>query len=319
VAKIVGQQQIRVKVETTYNVDAAPASTDALIVSAFNWKFAEANLAERPISTGTKLGAPSIYAGALVELTFDVELKGSGAAGTAPDIGPALRACGFLETITGGVSVAYKLDSDDEKSATIWFKDGDPTGSAGDEWRLTGCRGSVVFNMEAGNFGIASFTMRGHVGQEPTSTAAWTQTVETTIPVPLLAVPLVIGGVTMEQSKISVDPALELAQLQTLNAADGYGEIRITRARPKVSATVVAPAVATADPVGDFRAGTTRTLSMVAVGGTAGNRYQFTFPGGGKYEAVEPGDDNGIITYDMTLAILEAVIGDDAPLTLTFT
>lgn len=318
-AKIIGQQQIRVKVETTYNTDSTPAAGDALIVSNFQWKFAEARLAERAISTGTKLGAPPVFAGALVELTFDCELKGSGAAGTAPDMGVALRACGFLETINAGTSVVYKLDSDDEKSVTIWFKDGDPTGAAGDEWRVTGCRGQCVFNVEAGNFGKASFTFRGHIGQEPTSTAAWTQTVESTVPVPVLNVPLVIGGVTLEQSKVSVDPATELAQMAVLNATDGYGEIRITRARPKVSATVVAPAAATADPVGDFRAGTTRTLSMGVVGGTAGNRWQFTFPGGGKYTDVTPGDDNGIITYEMTLALVESALGDDAPFSLTFT
>jgi len=317
-AKIVGQQQIRIKVETTYNTDSTPAATDALVVSNFAWKFAEARLAERAISTGTKLGAPSIYAGALVEVTFEAELKGSGAAGTAPDVGVALRACGHLETITGGVSVAYALDSDDEKSATIWFKDGDPTGAAGDEWRLTGCRGQVTFAIEAGNVGKALFTFRGHVGQEPTSTAAWTQTVETTIPVPVLGVPLVIGGVTLEQSKIGLDPAIELAQLSVLNSTDGFGEIRITRARPKLTATVVAPAAATADPVGDFRAGTTRTLSMAAVG-SAGNAYQFAFPGGGKYQEVAQADDSGIITYDLTMGLLEAVIGDDRPYTLTFT
>lgn len=318
-AKIVGQQQIRIKVESTYNTDSAPAAGDALIVSNFQWKFAEARLAERAVSTGTKLGAPAVYAGALVEVTFECELKGSGAAGTAPDMGVALRGSGFLETINAGVSVVYKLDSDDEKSVTIWFKDGDPTGAAGDEWRLTGCRGQVVFNIEAGAYGKAAFTFRGHIGQEPTSTAAWTQTVETTEPVPVLNVPLVIGGVTLEQSKVGIDPALELAQLAVLNSTDGFGEIRITRARPKVTATVVAPAVATMDPVGDFRANTSRTLAMGVIGGTAGNRYQFTFPGGGKYQEVTPGDDGGIITYDMTLALLESALGDDAPLTLTFT
>src|SRR5687767_8126195 len=40
----------------------------------------------------------------MARLTFKVELKGQGAAGTAPALGKLLKACGFGETVSAGVS-----------------------------------------------------------------------------------------------------------------------------------------------------------------------------------------------------------------------
>ena len=46
-------------------------------------------------------------AGIHSELDFEVELAGSGAAGTAPAWGPLIRACGMSETITAATDVKY--------------------------------------------------------------------------------------------------------------------------------------------------------------------------------------------------------------------
>ncbi|MCK7495178.1 MAG: hypothetical protein MZW92_31855 [Comamonadaceae bacterium] len=42
-----------------------------------------------------------------MQLTFDVEIKGSGAAGTAPELGVLLKGCGFGETVVAVTSVTY--------------------------------------------------------------------------------------------------------------------------------------------------------------------------------------------------------------------
>ena len=42
-----------------------------------------------------------------VEVTFEVEMAGSGTAGTAPAFGPLLKACGNSETIVTDTSVTY--------------------------------------------------------------------------------------------------------------------------------------------------------------------------------------------------------------------
>jgi len=216
--------------------------------------------------------------------------------------------------VTGGVSVVYKIDSTAEKSATLWLKDGDQ-----DEWRFVGCRGTVTFEMESGKFGVAKFALRGHLGQAPTNTSAWTNTYDTTTPTPLLNVPVVIGGTTFDQSKVTIDTGNSISVQPLLNATDGFSEIRISKRAAKASVTILPPAASVGSPVADLIANTTRTLTQVAVGGTAGNKYQFTFGGGGRYSSVDDGDTDGIVSYDMQINLAESALGADDELSLTFT
>jgi hypothetical protein len=89
------------KIESVEGTDAAPsASTDGVLVENLRMTF-------NPIITETNEVTPSldpfdpIVGGMSVTTEFDVYLKGSGAAGTAPEFGKLLKACGFAETITG--------------------------------------------------------------------------------------------------------------------------------------------------------------------------------------------------------------------------
>jgi len=55
---------------------------------------------------------------------FDVELAGSGAAGTAPAFGPLLRACALAETIVADTSVAYTPVNSGHESLSIYWHEG---------------------------------------------------------------------------------------------------------------------------------------------------------------------------------------------------
>jgi hypothetical protein len=52
-----------------------------------------------------------VYAGTLISVSGKCEIKGSGAAGTAPEIAPLLRGAAWSETVVGGTSVTYKPTS----------------------------------------------------------------------------------------------------------------------------------------------------------------------------------------------------------------
>jgi hypothetical protein len=68
------------------------------------------------------LGNPEqLLANQRVELTFDVELTGSGAAGTAPAYGILLEACGLDVTTVASTSVTYSPLSASFHSATIYY------------------------------------------------------------------------------------------------------------------------------------------------------------------------------------------------------
>jgi hypothetical protein len=314
VAKYQNKRTIRCKVEATYNTDSAPTASDSWQVADLSWKPADQKLAERKIASGSKAPVAAQFVGHLIEVSFEAEVKGSGTAGTAPKgLGAGLQCCGFKETVVAVTSVTYKVDSTDEKSATIWFKDGDQ-----DEWRLTGCRGQVTFEESAGDITRAKFTIRGHLSQVPTNTAAWTNTYDSTVPKPVVNVPLVVGGVTFDQSKITIDPGNALAAPALLNAADGFGEIRIPTRAGKLTATIYPPAASVASPLADLRNNTTKTLAQAQIG-SAGNRYQFLFGGGGQYQSVDDGNAEGVITYNVTMALLESAAGADDELSLVFT
>src|SRR3972149_430376 len=50
---------------------------------------------------------PAISIGEAVKITFNTEIKGSGAAGTAPEIGVLFRGCGMDEAVVPATSVTY--------------------------------------------------------------------------------------------------------------------------------------------------------------------------------------------------------------------
>jgi len=313
-SKFVRNQILLAKLESAYNTDPTPANGDAVAVSDFGWDLADAKVAERNTSTGSKLGAPSVFAGSLIELKFKVEIKGSGAAGTAPEVGPILQACGFLETIVASTSVAYKPDSDDEKSCTVYFDDD------GDLFKVTGCRGNAQIVAEATKFGLLDITLRGHLAANPATSGGYTPTYDTTNPVPMLATPITIGAVALEQTKFTIDPANTIVAPAILNNADGFGEVRISARKTKFSMTVYPLDASSYNPVADLRANTQRALAMAtAVGGTAGNRWRLTFGGNARYNTVKPGDDNGLVSYELGMEILESALGADNEFVLIYT
>ncbi len=88
------------KIESVVGQDAVPtAGADAVLVENLRIN-PTANLIQTDEVTGSLDAEGPIVGGMQVQVTFDTYLKGSGAAATAPEIGPLLRACGWAETIT---------------------------------------------------------------------------------------------------------------------------------------------------------------------------------------------------------------------------
>lgn len=168
-------QLLLAKVETTYDTDAAPtAAANSLL--AIDPKVKETiDTVRRPANVGSLSRQASVAGSKYVEVTFSLEMKGSGTPGTAPRFGALLRACGFGETIVSGVSVTYLPISSAYESVTIWgYIDGRIH-------KVTGCRGDVKFKFEAGQMGMGEFTFKGRYA-DPTLGALPSPTLETTTP-----------------------------------------------------------------------------------------------------------------------------------------
>lgn len=302
---------ILAKAESTYNTDAVPvAGVNAILVenlSPVTWE--GARMAERAPIRASFGKLRNIYAGTLGQVTFDVEIKGSGAAGTAPELGVLLKGCGFSETIVPATSVAYAAASSNHSSLTIYvYEDGL-------RYILTGCRGMVTAAIATGSFGKLSFTFVGHVSG-PTDQALPTATYNSVVPPPAINAPFTIDSYSAVISKIDIDWGLALAKPDNLAGADGYGEIQITDRKPTVTIDPLATLVAAYDWITKWKSSAAYALNSGTIGPTAGNRYAITMPAVA-YQEIGGADREGIISREVK-GLCEESTGDDE-IVLTFT
>lgn len=147
------KKYILVGLEDPYGVDPTP--TQAIETSELNINPLAGPRVSRNLDRATLGNNLQVLVGSYVELTFKVELAGSGAAGTRPAYADLLLACAAAETVAAATSVTYKPVSGDYDSVTIYFK------HDGQEHILTGCYGSVDIEADAGSIPHLAFSFMG--------------------------------------------------------------------------------------------------------------------------------------------------------------
>jgi hypothetical protein len=142
--------------ESSYGTfNTSIAATDALLVSNLDGQPLDAGLIDRELVLPYFGNREKIIGQKVGTCTFDVEMAGSGTAGTAPRWGRLLRACGFGETVVGGTSVTYAPASTNIIGVSLDFN------NDGNRHRLAGCRGQATFNLAAGEIPRISFEFFG--------------------------------------------------------------------------------------------------------------------------------------------------------------
>jgi hypothetical protein len=155
---------ILAKTESVYGTDITPAGTDAVLVRELEITPQASDTVERELVRPYMGAFQQLLANTRVEVTFQVELAGSGTAGTAPRYGSILKACGFSETVVATTSVTYAPISSSFSSCTIYYN------VDGTLHKLTGCRGTFTLNGEVGEIPYIEFEMTG-IYNAPTATA----------------------------------------------------------------------------------------------------------------------------------------------------
>ena len=308
---LIKRQVILAKIEATFGVDPTPvAANDSVLAENLAPAFEGARRHEREPTKPSLGSIPSVYGGTLKTISFDVYLKGSGTAGTAPEIDPLLRACGMGVTNVPATSDTYAPVSTAYEGCTIyWYEDGL-------EHKLIGCRGSFVATLEAGVPGKLSFTMTGHY-TKPTDVALVTPTYDATVPPSVINLAnFLLDSVAFNVAAISLDMGVVLAMPADILAADGYGDVTIVDRKVTGSIDPLATLIATYDWVTKWQADTSVALTTGAVGGTAGNKWTLACPTA-QYTEPAQGDRDGIITRQVTFAANESS-GDDE-MSLAFT
>lgn len=158
---------ILAKIESTYGTDATPTEgANAILISNVSITPLKSNNVDRDLVRPYLGGSEQLAGPISVDLGFDVELSGAGAAGTAAPYGPLLRACGFVETLTASVRAEYNLTTPVTDSLTIYgFWDGA-------KHLVKGCRGSVSIALSSGGRPVLSFKFTGLDGGVTAATPA---------------------------------------------------------------------------------------------------------------------------------------------------
>jgi hypothetical protein len=146
-------------VESTYGTAATFAGTDALLVSNLDITPLDVSLLDRELVLPFFGNREKVVSQRMGSVTFDVEIAGSGTAGTAPRWGRCLRACGFGETVVGAspgpASVTYAPASASIVGLSLDFN------ADGNRHLLTGCRGTATLNLAVGEIPRISFEFMG--------------------------------------------------------------------------------------------------------------------------------------------------------------
>lgn len=147
---------ILAKIETTYGTDPVPTgAANAMLISNLSVNPLNANNVSRDLINTYFGGSEQLVGNAFLEASFDIEVAGSGAAGTAPAWGALLRACGFAEAITASTRVDYTPITNVLDSVTIYYHDD------GVLHKLLGARGSFDLKMGVGERPVFSFKFQG--------------------------------------------------------------------------------------------------------------------------------------------------------------
>jgi hypothetical protein len=296
------------KTETTYNTDSVPtAGSNAILIRNVDMRSEGLRMNDRAAVRAGLGKLQEIYGGSLKRITFECEVKGSGAAGTAPEIAPLLRACGLGETLVVSTSATYNPSDSAHESCTIYWYEG-----GRNRHILTGCRGTFSIRVEAGGLILMSFEFVGHYAT-PTDQAQPAPTYNSTTPRAAVGMAIAINGVTAIIAK-SLDWNLTntIAMPGSISAADGYGELIITERDIRGSIVVESELNATINIDQLLTAGTKFATTSGSLG-SAGNIVTITSPAASAYVTdTEPGEADGLRQRTVNLAIDDAVASNFA-------
>jgi hypothetical protein len=260
---------ILVKTESTYGTDSTPAGTDALLVRNLDITPLSGDVVSRDLIRPYLGNFDQLIGLTSVAINFEVELAGSGSAGSAPKFDAILKACGLGSTIVTSTSVTYAPVSSSFSSATIYFN------VDGVLHKLTGCRGSMTMSCAVGAIPTLAFNLTG-VYNAPTDTA------QPAVTYSAQATPLIFReGNTSSFSFFSYSGILQSVDFNLANSlvyrelVGGTKETLITDRKPAGTVMIEAPTITTKDFFTTALGSSTGNLTFLH-GTTAGNRVTFT-------------------------------------------
>ena len=269
--KLTRKRTLLVKTESSYGSDPTPTGgSNAILVRDLNIEPVQSDEVSRDLIRGYLGNYETLLSNTRVNVSCDVEMVGSGAAGTEPAYAPLLKACGLAVTTVSSTSNTYAPVSASFGSVTIY------TNIDGVRHKVTGCRGTFSINCELNQIPVISFSMTG-IYSAPTDTTAPTCTYNATKPL------LFKTGNTSAFSIFGYGGALQSWSFDMNNETvvrqlvGGTQEVMITDRKPSGSATVEAVALSAHNFFTDATGSSTGTNTFLH-GTAAGNKVTVSCP-----------------------------------------
>lgn len=297
------KRTILAKTEVTYGTDSTPVgTTNAILVRNLNVTPLNAELVSRDLVRPYLGASEQLVASSYVSVEMEVEMAGSGTAGTAPAYGPLLLACGMAATTSAGVSVTYAPVSSAFSSVTIYYN------VDGVLHKVTGARGTVELQIQVGQIPVYRFQFTG-LYNAPTDTAAPAVTY-TSFQTPLAA----NSDNTTGFSLFSYSGALQSLSVNVNNTVNyrtliGAEDVQMTNREASGQAVFEAPTIAAKDFF-SLALGSTLGSLDITHGTVAGNRVQISST---KAKVNNPTytDLNGIQMLQVPFNLVPSTAGND--------
>lgn len=300
----VAETQVLCKVEATPGTAESLAAADMVLVENFKFTPSYGFNENNSMSGGTfskEAGASGLRVGSV---SFDVVMKGSGTAGTAPEWRDLIMSGGFSETIVGGTSVTYAPAAPESYYTIGAVVPG--LGGAGEDMlmRLAGCQSNIKFTWKAGELRRMSVEATGVIAAPSDSTILGLPTWDTTAPTAFLADAFLIHGVSLDFETFALDMGQQTAYRPSANNTTGAVTAQITSRRPTFTVDVEADKLSTFNVYTRITANTTGAIAMTA-GATAGNKVAISCPKV-QFTGVDHGERAGALVWNIKGACLRS-------------
>jgi hypothetical protein len=301
------------KIEDEYGSDSTPTgAANAILVRNLEVVPLQSDIVQRELIRPYLGNYEQLLANTRVQVTFEVELAGSGTAGTPPAYGPILRSCALSEIVSASTSVTYQPESELSgfESTTLYFF------IDGIRHIITGARGTFTLNGTVGAIPTIQFTMTG-IFNTPTDEALAVPTYANQ------ATPLIFkNGNTTSFSAFSYSGALQSIDFNIANEIiyreliGGTKEVIITDRKPGGTLQIEAVLLATKNYFTVSTGSTTGSITFQH-GTAAGNRATLTMAQSDLAD-VSYADMNGITMLNLPYVATPTAAGNDE-LSLVFT
>jgi len=297
------------EVESTYGTDPTP-TTSANAVQVFEVEITpEIDMLERRDFGVTLSRLKELGGKRRVTVSFTTEIRGSGTAGTAPEIDPLLEACGLLGVNTPSTSEVYAPVDDSWKSCTIWvYKDGLVH-------KVNGCVGNYEIDLVAGETGKIKWEFMGLYNTPEDLSFPTAQTVSSTVPPVCKGLTATFDSYAACVENINIKSNNTITERPCLTATHGIAGFQITDRNPEGSFTPEATLLATKNFWTKFEANTNQALS-VAVGSTAGNILTIT-ASQCISRSIAYADRDGIVAHEIGFQLARSTAKDEISLSYT--